>query len=226
MTSDKILIVDDDSITRKMFKGIFEKQGYPDTLLCNSGEQALKQVQKDPPDLILLDIFMPGIGGYETCKRLKENPDTAHIPIIIVTGGPADAEEVIAKSFDAGATDYITKPIRTIEFLARVKSSLTIKRNHDRLTDELEKRKQAEQKNNELIDKLKTALAEIKSLQGILPICASCKRIRDDQGYWNKLEAYIEARSGAAFSHSVCPECAEQLYGDENWFIEMKRTDD
>lgn len=226
MIRNQILIVDDDPITRKLFQGILKNQGYHNILISDSGEHALELIEKDPPDLILLDIFMPGIGGYETCKRLKTDRRTAHIPIIIVTGGPAQADEVVEKSFNAGATDLITKPIRTMEFLARIKSGLTIKRNHDLLADELEKRRQAEQKNNELIKKLTTALAEIKSLKGIVPICANCKRIRDDKGYWNKIEAYIEAHSDAEFSHGVCPECSEKLYGNEEWYIDMKKKDE
>ncbi|MCK5100623.1 MAG: hypothetical protein KAR45_21110, partial [Desulfobacteraceae bacterium] len=139
------------------------------------------------------------------------------------TGGPVQAEEAIEKSFNAGAADFITKPIRTIEFLSRVKSGLTIKRSHDLLVDELYKREQAEKENEKLIEKLKQALLEIKSLKGIIPICSYCKKIRDDKGYWNKLEAYIQEHSEAEFSHSICPECSDKLYGNEDWYIAMEK---
>ena len=69
MVQQKILIVDDDSITQKLLQGILEKQGYQKILISNSGEQALELIKKDPPDLVLLDIFMPGIEGYEVCRR-------------------------------------------------------------------------------------------------------------------------------------------------------------
>ena len=218
-----ILIVDDDSITQKLLKGILEKQGYNKILMYNSGEQTLELIKKDRPDLVLLDIFMPGIEGYEVCRRLKADNSTSHIPIIMVTGGPVQAEEAIEKSFNAGAADFITKPIRTIEFLSRVKSGLTIKRSHDLLVDELYKREQAEKENKKLIEKLKQALLEIKSLKGIIPICSYCKKIRDDKGYWNKLEAYIQEHSEAEFSHSICPECSDKLYGNEDWYIAMEK---
>jgi CheY-like chemotaxis protein len=113
----KILIVDDDSTSQKLLKGILEKDGYSKIQLSSSGEEALDLIGKEPPDLILLDIVMPGIEGYEVCKRVRANESTANIPILMVTGGAVEADESIAKSFKAGATDFITKPIRTIELL-------------------------------------------------------------------------------------------------------------
>lgn len=85
--------------------------------------------------------------------------------------------------------------------------------------------KQAEQEKEKLIVKLKKALSKIKTLSGLLPICASCKKIKDDQGNWNQIEPYIQDRSEAKFSHGVCPECAEKLYGDQDWFFETKEDD-
>ncbi len=84
-------------------------------------------------------------------------------------------------------------------------------------------RKKAEQEKEKLIKELKDALNEIKTLSGLLPICSGCKKIRDDRGYWNYLESYIEQHSDALFSHSVCPECADRLYGDQDWYRAMKQ---
>ena len=219
----KILIVDDDSITQKLLKGLLEKQGHGNILIANSGEHALDLITNNPPDLILLDIFMPGIEGYEVCRRLRADTATAHIPIIMLTGGAVQADEAIKESFKAGATDFITKPIKSIDFLARVKSGLIIKKNHDLLVAEIKQRKTAEKEKEKLIKKLKQALSEIKSLQGIIPICSHCKNIRDDKGYWNILEAYLQKHSDAKFSHSMCPECSDEVYGKEDWYIEMKK---
>lgn len=225
MDKKKILIVDDDAITQKLLKGLLEKQGYKKIVISNSGGQALELIKKDPPDLVLLDVFMPGIDGYEVCARLKADSSTSHIPIIMVTGGAVQADEAIEKSFNAGATDFITKPISGIEFLARIKSGLTIKNNHDLLADELKRRKLAEKEKEKLIKKLEQALSEIKSLKGIVPICSHCKKIRDDKGFWNNLEAYIQAHSEAEFSHGLCPDCSEKLYGNEDWYIEMNKKE-
>ena len=83
--------------------------------------------------------------------------------------------------------------------------------------------KKSEKEREKLILKLETALAEVKKLSGLLPICAHCKKIRDDKGYWNQIEGYIQTHSEAKFSHSMCPECSDELYGKEDWYIEMKK---
>jgi len=74
-------------------------------------------------------------------------------------------------------------------------------------------------------EKLEKALSEIKTLAGMLPICSSCKKIRDDNGYWNQIETYIKERSEVEFSHGICPECSDNLYGKEDWYIEMKNEE-
>ncbi len=79
-------------------------------------------------------------------------------------------------------------------------------------------RKQAEEAREKLIIELKEALAQVKTLKGLLPICAACKKIRDDKGYWNQIEGYIQKHSDALFSHGLCPECADKLYGEEDWY--------
>ena len=89
---------------------------------------------------------------------------------------------------------------------------------------DISERKRAEEDRERLVNELQEALNNIKTLRGMLPICASCKKIRDDKGYWNRIEGYIESRSEALFSHSICPECTEKLYGDEDWY-EKKDSD-
>ncbi|SLM27816.1 hypothetical protein MTBBW1_1140006 [Desulfamplus magnetovallimortis] len=89
---------------------------------------------------------------------------------------------------------------------------------------DITKQKEAEAKQRDLIKELKRALAEIKQLSGLLPICASCKKIRDDKGYWNRIEAYIQERSNAKFTHGICPDCMDQLYGNEEWYSETLTT--
>ncbi|THB81840.1 MAG: hypothetical protein D3926_00345 [Desulfobacteraceae bacterium] len=88
---------------------------------------------------------------------------------------------------------------------------------------DVKERKIAERERERLINDLQNALMEIKTLSGLLPICASCKKIRDDQGYWNQIESYIKQHSDAEFSHGLCPGCSDQLYGDQGWYIKMKQ---
>lgn len=93
----------------------------------------------------------------------------------------------------------------------------------DKLIDEIELRKKTEEEREGFILELEHALNEIKTLSGLLPICANCKKVRDDKGYWNQIESYIQQHSEAEFSHSMCPECSDKLYGDQEWYIKMKR---
>ncbi|THB77949.1 MAG: PAS domain S-box protein [Desulfobacteraceae bacterium] len=90
---------------------------------------------------------------------------------------------------------------------------------HKDITD----RKMIEFEREELIQKLNKALKDVKTLGGLIPICSSCKKIRDDKGYWNQLEAYFEQHSTALFSHSLCPHCMDEIYGNDDWYIELKQ---
>jgi hypothetical protein len=96
-----------------------------------------------------------------------------------------------------------------------------IKQANKEIRIEIKERKLAQIEKDKMIVELKNALLEVKKLSGLLPICASCKKIRDDNGYWNQIESYIKTHSEADFSHGICPECSEKLYGDEDWYSEM-----
>jgi uncharacterized small protein (DUF1192 family) len=96
--------------------------------------------------------------------------------------------------------------------LAILKQVAEIKKELTLAQQEIERRKALEKEREKLIGELQQALSEIKTLRGFLPICANCKKIRDDEGYWQQIEQYIQERSDAQFSHSICPECAEKLY--------------
>lgn len=90
---------------------------------------------------------------------------------------------------------------------------------HKGITD----RKAVELAQADLIKKLNKALKDVKPLGGLIPICSSCKKIRDDKGYWNRLESYFEQHSTALFSHSLCPGCMDEIYGKDDWYIEMQK---
>ena len=137
----KILIVDDDPVIQKLIKNMLAKDGYKNIQTVDSGEEALKIMKKAPPDFVVLDIQLPGIKGYEVSRKMRANKSTAHIPILMMTGGVLDADKALEKSFKAGVTYFITKPIKTIELTARVKAALTIKSNYNFMQKELNKRK-------------------------------------------------------------------------------------
>ncbi len=188
----KILIVDDEKFNIDVLVGLL-KSHYR-TIAAKNGEQALLLLEKPPlPDLILLDIMMPDMDGYEVCRRIQSNEKTSNIPVIFLTA--KNTGEDIIQGFKMGAVDYVTKPFRPQELTARVNTHIRLKKT---------------------ISELESALNEIKTLKGMLPICSSCKKIRDDKGYWNQIETYILDHSEAEFTHGICPDCARKLYPNMN----------
>jgi PleD family two-component response regulator len=188
-----VLIVDDVPEILTVLKQMLEEQNYRVRPAIN-GEVALRAVSSSPPEIILCDIRMPEMDGYEFCRRLKSVEKTRSIPVIFISGLDELNDKV--KAFSLGGVDYITKPFQEEEVIARVRTHLTIRR----LQQDLEDRN----------DKLQKALDEIKALQGIIPICAWCKKIRDDEGFWKQVEVYFSERSDVMFSHGVCPDCKEE----------------
>ncbi|MCP4217653.1 MAG: response regulator [bacterium] len=175
-----ILIVDDNSRNLQFLGNLLSENEY-DVGFAKNGAKALDFVFNEPPDLILLDIMMPVMNGYEVCEKLKADASTRHIPIIFLTAkNQADA---IVKGFEVGGVDYVIKPFNSAELLARVKVHI-----------------------------------EVKILRGLLPICVNCKNIRDDEGIWKRIEAYLEVHAEVLFSHGLCPNCTEDLYGDQEWY--------
>jgi PleD family two-component response regulator len=184
----RILIVDDERYNIKVLTDFLREDHK--IMAAKDGEHALKAAQgPNPPDLILLDIMMPGIDGYTVCKRLKENDKTQNIPVIFVTA----VSEIMdaARAFELGAVDYVAKPFNPMTIKARVKTHIQLSRT---LRD------------------LKEALVQVKTLRGMLPICSHCKNIRDDKGYWRRIESYVQKHTEAEFSHGICPDCAKKYY--------------
>ncbi len=194
-----VMIVDD---TPEILRILIEllKDDYQ-LIPVKSGEAALEQLESKPyPDLILLDIVMPEMDGYEVCGKIKEDPKRCHIPVIFITTVTEAVDD--AKAFEIGAVDYITKPFNPMTAKARIKTHIELSRT---------------------MNALQLALKEIKTLNGLIPICSACNKIRDDKGFWNGLEAYIEEHSEALFSHGLCPDCSDKIYGDKPWYQKTKK---
>lgn len=190
-----VLIVDDVPKNLQVLGNILRKQEY-NIAAATSGKQALDLVKNIQPDLILLDIMMPDIDGFEVCKKLKESTESKDIPVIFLTAKTGTDD--IVKGFEVGAVDYLTKPFNSAELLARANTHIELKKARD--------------KERELILKLKDALKKVKQLSGLVPICSRCKKIRDDEGYWQRVEEYLETHSEAQLTHSLCPECVIKLF--------------
>lgn len=191
----KILVTDDSEINTKIVERILKNEHF-EIVTALGGLEALEKINSTSFDLILLDIEMPDMSGFEVCKKIRANPDTKDIPVIFLTG--KDDDESLLKGFEVGGQDYLTKPFKATELLARVRTHAALKLTYD--------------KQEILINELKNALAQVKQLNGLLPICGHCKKIRDDQGYWTQVEFYISDHADVDFSHSICPECMKEKY--------------
>ena len=198
----KILVTDDDPDVLLLTSSVLTRAGY-EVLEARTGKECLEIMHTHHPDLVLLDVVLPDMKGSTVCRHIKADPDMQGTFVILVSGVQVSSEYQ-AKGLNIGADGYIVKPISNKELVARVQAMERIKKAEDALREK-------EQQQEKLIRKLQEALAEIKTLKGFIPICASCKKIRDDEGYWNQLEAYISKHTDAIFSHGICPECAEKF---------------
>jgi sigma-B regulation protein RsbU (phosphoserine phosphatase) len=195
----KVLIAEDDAVSRRMLQVHLTRWGYQ-VVVATDGAEAWRVLQNgDPPKLAILDWMMPVMDGIEVCRRVREAPRPSPTYVIILTarGGSED----IVRGFEAGTDDYITKPFNGEELRARVQVGARILGLQTSLADR--------------VSELEDALAGVRHLQGLLPICCYCKKIRDDQNYWQQVESYISSHSEAQFSHGVCPECFEKLVKPE-----------
>jgi len=194
-----ILIVDDQEANVLLLERMLRGAGYTSIASTMQPHQVCELHRQNRYSLILLDLQMPGLDGFQVMEGLKEIETGGYLPVLVITAHPDHK----LRALEAGAKDFISKPFDLAEVLMRVHNMLEVRLLH------LETKKhngQLEAANRELTQ----ALSEVKVLRGILPICAYCKKIRDDKDYWQSVEKYISSRTDAQFSHGFCPECFEK----------------
>ncbi len=195
----KVLVADDDVVTRGLLEATLRNWGYE---ICGAGDgaEALRALENHPrPDIALLDWVMPERDGLEVCRLIRARPQTVPIYVILLTA--LGGRQNLLQGLQAGADDYITKPFDREELRAR----LQVGRRIVELQRSLAER----------VRQLEDALARVKQLQGLVPICSYCKKIRNDRNYWQQLESYLSDHSEAQFSHGICPECYEKFVKPE-----------
>ena len=210
-----ILLVDDELIEAELFRGLLEAEQDLEFHYCPRAAEAIQQANKIQPTVIMQDLSMPGDHGLSMISRFRANADTKDTPVVVFSGQEDSKTKSLA--FGLGANDYIVKSVDRIELLARL-------RYHSRAYWNLRQRDEAFQalrdserqlweSNASLLDanrQLTGALSQVKQLTGLLPMCATCRRVRDDQNYWSELSAYIAEHTDLRLTHGVCEDCLEQ----------------
>jgi sigma-B regulation protein RsbU (phosphoserine phosphatase) len=203
----RILVAEDDETSRVVLEVILTKDGY-DVITAGDGITALAALEHpEAPSIAVLDMMMPGINGLEVMRRIRAK-STPLPPYLIMLSSRSEKTDVIA-GLDAGADDYLTKPFDPGELRARIKVGRRMLDMRVALADK--------------INELALAVDQVRTLRGIVPICASCKNVRDDQGFWSRVETYVRDHTEAEFSHAVCPDCMTKLYPQFNADGERKR---
>jgi len=189
-----VLIAEDDAPSRLMLQSLLTRWGYSVTP-AQDGDEAWRILSEpEHPHLVILDWMMPGIEGPEIVQRLrKREPEQPYYAIIITSRSNNGS---VARALDSGADDFVGKPFDNDELRARLAVGYRMNSLQKSLAGH--------------ISELQQTLDRVKQLEGIIPICAYCKKIRDDQDGWNQLEQYITDHSEARFSHGICPHCAEE----------------
>ena len=194
MTRPRILIVEDEAIIATDLQRRLSRLGCEVVGMVASGEDAIRLAAETEPELVLMDINLRGeMDGTQAAQQLQTD---LQLPVVYLTA--SSDTSVVNRAKVTDAFGYLLKPLD--ERLLRITIDMALFKH------------QMEQERRKLAAQLQDALAKVKVLTGLLPICSSCKNIRDEEGYWHRVEEYVRDHSDADFSHSVCPTCACRLY--------------
>ena len=177
----KILAVEDDPVARAVLHQALLRLGH-EVVNAHDGTEALKILEKEPVRVIVSDWMMPAMDGLALCRAVRGRVQTDYVYFILLTGRTADVDNQ-REAIEAGVDDFLSKPLNAqdIWMLLRV------------------------------AERILRYATEVRQLEAFLPICGYCKKIRDDQNYWQQIESYINQRTGTDFSHSVCPDCYQRV---------------
>jgi len=194
----EILIADDDDVSRLLLKEVLQMLGHQVEEYVEGSSTWERLQQEACPRIVILDWNMPGLDGLELCQRVRKQQRNTPPYLILLTA--RDRSEDLVKGLEEGADDYLVKPFQMDELRARIAVGERIVALQDGLAVK--------------VRELEEALLQIKTLRGIIPICAHCKKIRDDEGYWNQVDVYVREHTDAQFSHGLCPDCVKIYMAD------------
>jgi phosphoserine phosphatase RsbU/P len=177
----KILTVEDDAVARAVLRQALRRLGH-EVVEASDGESAWEALQTEAVRVVVSDWMMPRSDGLELCRRVRSRVGQEYIYFILLTSRDATQENQSVAA-DAGVDDFLTKPLDFPELWMRLR----------------------------VAERILRYTTQVRQLEEMLPICSYCKKIRDDQNYWQQLEGYISERTGSDFSHSVCPDCYKRV---------------
>jgi DNA-binding response OmpR family regulator len=187
----RVLIADDDRAATMLVARSLTAWGF-DVAVAHDGLSAWEQLLASPtPSLAVIDWEMPGLNGPELCRRVRFESRLAHMYVLLLTGRSSIADTVTG--LEAGADDYLVKPVDINELRARIHVGVRVVSLQERLAEK--------------VKELEASLANVKQLRGLVPICCYCKRIRNDQNFWERVEVYVTEHTDATFTHGICPSC-------------------
>lgn len=195
----KILIAEDDPVSATLLKTLLGQWEY-DVVVTENGDEALSALTApDGPSLAILDWMMPGLSGPDICRNVRKSALKRPVYLILLTR--LGKRDNIVEGLEAGADDYLAKPFDAAELRARVQAGQRVVNLENKLRTR--------------VQDLEEALANVRRLQGLLPICSYCKKVRDDQDYWHQVESYVTQHTDVQFSHSICPSCYDAVMGSD-----------
>ena len=177
----KILIAEDEPVAAKILQRALESFGHR-VVVTADGREAWAEFDREPVRLVVSDWLMPGLNGLELCKKIRERTRTPYTYFILLTSQDTRPENYDLAT-DAGVDDFLTKPI-------------------DRPTIRMRLR---------VAERIMRFTTEIHQLKDLIPICAYCRKIRNDDNYWQQVEVYINEQTGSNFTHGICPTCSKAL---------------
>ncbi len=188
----KIVAAEDDAVARAVLRQALRNLGH-ETFEAEDGLSALARLDESSARVVVSDWMMPGVDGLELCRRIRARAGTEYVYFILLTSSDATDENRRAAA-DAGVDDFLTKPLDFTELWTRLR----------------------------VAERILRYTTQVRQLEEMLPICSYCKKIRDDQNYWQQIEGYINERTGSEFSHSVCPDCYQRVIMPE--LEQLRRT--
>ncbi len=202
---EKVLIVDDIDTNVKLLEYCLRHMDL-EIITANCGKTAIQAAKDNELALVLMDVQMPIMDGFTTAAEIHKLEGREILPIIFITA-ISRHDKFVLQGYESGAVDYLLKPISEPILRNKVKVFIELARQRDLIEKQ---RAELEVK----VKELQHALDEIKILRGIIPICSSCMKVRNDKGYWEQVETYIENHSDVDFSHGICPDCLKKQYPD------------